>query len=180
MTREVIEAVVARWFNVRRNLIVPNISWGLGLHECDLLIVSKKGWAREVEIKVSRSDLRRDQKKWHQHRDARICELWFAMPREMEECAELVPANAGIVLVNKNESCTISREPQRRTDARALTPAEIQHVAELGCMRIWDLRDKIARLANTIELQKRELGVDRYRWSRRARLEWQLGAYGGA
>ena len=46
------------FFNYRANLIVPNISWGLGLHECDLLVLTSSGYATEIEIKVSKADLK--------------------------------------------------------------------------------------------------------------------------
>jgi hypothetical protein len=62
-----VELAVASYFGIRRHLIVPNVSWGLGLrHECDLLIVRESGFAAEVEIKVSKSDLKKDveKRKW--------------------------------------------------------------------------------------------------------------------
>jgi len=36
-----IENRVAQYFNPRQNIVVPNISWGMNIHECDLLIVRK-------------------------------------------------------------------------------------------------------------------------------------------
>jgi hypothetical protein len=50
------EVELGRYFNYRQNIIVSNVSWGLGIHECDLLIITKSGYATEVEIKVSLSD----------------------------------------------------------------------------------------------------------------------------
>lgn len=41
MTCTQIETLVARKWNFRQNIIVPNVSWGLKIHECDLLIASK-------------------------------------------------------------------------------------------------------------------------------------------
>lgn len=38
-------------FGIRQNLIVPNISLGLGIHECDLLILAKSGYLYERESK---------------------------------------------------------------------------------------------------------------------------------
>jgi len=60
-----IEFAVAKYFNFRKNLIVPNVSWGFNIHECDLLIVRKSGYAIEVEIKISKSDFKADFKKIH-------------------------------------------------------------------------------------------------------------------
>lgn len=57
------EIVLMEYFGVNRNIIVPNVSWGLNLHECDLLIFSKSGYATEVEIKISKQDLLKDKNK---------------------------------------------------------------------------------------------------------------------
>jgi hypothetical protein len=44
-----IEIAVARHFNPRQKLIVPNVSWGLGFHyELDLLVVTQSRYAWEV------------------------------------------------------------------------------------------------------------------------------------
>lgn len=47
-----------RRLDYRRNTVVPNAYWGLGLTwEADLLVISKAGYLTEVEIKVSKADL---------------------------------------------------------------------------------------------------------------------------
>jgi hypothetical protein len=98
MTARDIETRVANYFDYRRNLIVPNASWGVGLHECDLLILSQRNYATEVEIKISRSDLRADLKKSHGHNSVKIKNLWFAVPFELvPDAAELAPLRAGIL-----------------------------------------------------------------------------------
>ena len=54
-----IEIAIAKHFNTRVNLIVPNIYWGLGFdYELDLIIVTQSHYAWEVEIKTSISDLK--------------------------------------------------------------------------------------------------------------------------
>jgi len=62
ITTPEMECALAGWFDYRQNLIVPCVYWGVGYytHECDLLIVSRAGYVTEVEIKISRSDLRAD------------------------------------------------------------------------------------------------------------------------
>ena len=72
ITTPEIEVRVASFFNPRQNIIVPNISWGVNLHECDLLIIRKSGYGIEVEIKVSKSDLIADAKKPHHHHDIKV------------------------------------------------------------------------------------------------------------
>lgn len=49
MTSIELEEATARLFCFVKNIIVPNIHEGLGLHECDLLIVRKTGYALEVD-----------------------------------------------------------------------------------------------------------------------------------
>jgi len=40
-----IEIAVMEYLGTRTNLIVPNVSWGMDLHECDILSLSKAGYA---------------------------------------------------------------------------------------------------------------------------------------
>ena len=98
------EVALANYFNVRQNIIVPNVSWGLGIHECDLLIVRASGYLIEVEIKISKADLIKDSKKEHKHIDKRIKELYFALPDYLENCIEYIPERAGILLVSKGKN----------------------------------------------------------------------------
>jgi hypothetical protein len=143
-----IEIKVASHFNYRQNIIVPNVSWGVGLHECDLLIIRKSGYGIEVEIKVSKSDLKADAKKPHQHTDrmGRLSELYFAIPNYMKDCVEYIPERAGILLISKNDGwlgLSILRDPQINKNRRKFTDAEMLKVAHLGTMRIWNLKRSI-------------------------------------
>lgn len=100
-----IEVAIAKYFGVRKNIIVPNISWGFLTHEADLFIVRKSGYAVEVEIKISRADLINDFKKKHTHNDKqnRISEFYYAMPKDLYlKCKDLIPENAGIITCEVN------------------------------------------------------------------------------
>jgi hypothetical protein len=148
-----IELAVANFFNISQHIIVPNISWGLGIHECDLLIVTKSGYATEVEIKVSRYDLKKDQKKWHGHRSNLIKRLFFAIPVPLIDYKEYIPERAGIILVYGPEDscpyyntqewggpyCKIEKPAQINKMARKLTAEEMIHLGRLASMRIWSL-----------------------------------------
>lgn len=137
---------------------MPNISWGLvGMHECDLFIITKAGIATEVEIKISKSDLLADFKKGHNHADksGRITYLYYAMPETMyEKCKSLIPLEAGILTCHRTDwdSGRIyvkeQRKPVRRKNARKLTTEEQFKVARLGCLRIMPLKEKIVKLQN--------------------------------
>ena len=157
MTALDIELAVAEHIGIRQHLIVPNVSWGLGLaHECDLLYVTKSGYAHEVEIKVSRSDLLRDQKK-RKYRDSfRECHyheclvrsLTFAIPAEMEASIPDIPEYAGVLLVEphprwKRLVCREVRKAVPYRDARKLSDEERFDLARLGTMRIWGLKRKL-------------------------------------
>ena len=82
------EIAVMKHFDIVQNLIVPNISWGIsGLHECDILSLSKAGYATEIEIKISKADLMSDKKKEHGHRHRYIANLYFCVPSFLKQIA---------------------------------------------------------------------------------------------
>ncbi len=137
-----IELALAKWLNWRTHLIVPNVSWGLGLHECDLLCLSKSGFATEIEIKASVSDLKRDGHKRHHHQSQKIKFLYFAMSDTMlgHECE--VPEGAGVIYVRESGVCLVQRRPTPNKLARKLSDAEIQHLGMLGTMRMWKMKAK--------------------------------------
>jgi len=144
LTTHQIEVYVAEFFNIRQHMIVPNISWGLGIHECDLLIVTKAGFANEVEIKVNKYDLKKDQKKWHGHRSNLIRRLFFAIPQTLLEFKDFIPERAGIIEVSKYfPNCRLLRPAKINKNARKLSQDQINHIGRLASMRIWSLRQAL-------------------------------------
>ena len=139
------EIALAAFFNPRVNLIVPNISWGMNIHECDLFILSDSGYLTEVEIKVSKADLITDQLKKHGHKDRRVKRLFFAVPEALLPIDEHIPDRAGIISVNKNLRCRIVRKPKLSKGVK-FSSAERYKIARLGAMRIWPLKKKIVKL----------------------------------
>lgn len=147
------ELAIAEWLGPRSHLIVPNVSWGMLNHEADLLCLSRSGYATEIEIKVSVSDLRRDHKKQHQHNHSLIRYLYFAVPVEMGDCWADVPAGAGIIVVDN--SCPdhvyaswpkIIKPPRANPLARRFTIEQQYQLARLGTLRIWTLKYELACL----------------------------------
>lgn len=140
-----IEIAVALSFGWRSHLIVPRVSWGLSIHECDLLIVNKSGYAYEVEIKVSRSDLLKDMNKSHNHRDRqlRLRRLWFAVPEKLCDCYEYIPDTAGIFVVDRNGHVSEIRPAPIQAQARKLTETEQYKIARLGTLRMWALKQRL-------------------------------------
>jgi len=150
-----IELAVADHFNYRENLIVPNVSWGLGFsHELDVMILKPSGYAWEVEIKIDKSDLKNDLNKIHGHHSNKIRRVYFALPDNLVECAlEILPERFGILNFRtqyfqkhgaKQKLQTI-RVPKENRQARRLTEQEIKHLYELASMRTWTLKRKLAK-----------------------------------
>jgi len=138
------ESAIATHFGIRANLIVPNISWGLGIHECDLLVLTASGYATEVEIKVSRGDLIKDKEKSHGHHSKKLKYLYFAIPDYLEDDIEHIPERAGILIVAWNKDGDYlhvrkKREPKLQFKYK-FTDKERFEVARLGSMRIWGLK----------------------------------------
>lgn len=147
-----IELALSNYYGTRQNLIVPNVSWGLNIHECDMLVIRPSNWAIEIEIKISKSDLKADLKKEHQHKSNLLKELWFAMPDEyVDDWIEFVPKRAGVLGVKKilatNGKITYYstyqyRQAELNRNARKLNDIEIAKVGKLGVMRYWNNRRK--------------------------------------
>jgi len=140
MTLVDMENAIADYFDVRKNIIVPNISWGMFDHECDMLIVRPSGYAVEVEIKRTRSDFLADFKKRHTHNDKRIKALYYAFPEELyEKCKDDVPDGAGILAIYKGKAdfafCHL-KKAAINNESRPMTLEEMFTIAKLGTMRI--------------------------------------------
>ena len=146
-----IEVALSYLFDYRRNIIIPNLSWGIGIHECDIFIIrSSSGYAIECEIKVSKADLVKDAKKNHDHSDNRIKEFYFAIPEYLyESCKDLIPKHAGIItceIYRNKPKATIVRNPIINKNARKLTIEEQFKITKLGCLRVWRLKEKLSNL----------------------------------
>lgn len=157
------EVAVANYFSPRRNLIVPNVSWGMFRHEVDLCVLSPAGYATEVEIKVSRSDLIKDKEKRHGHDEPMIKYLYFAIPVHLEKDIEHIPDRAGVLTVRWNEpfnnrytgkmyggwwSCKKIRGSKVNYN-RKWTTSERDNLLRLGAMRIWGLKEKLQKALST-------------------------------
>lgn len=139
-----IEIAAAEYFGPRANVIVPNVSWGMGIHECDLLVMTKSGCLYEVEIKVTKSDLVRDAEKRHGHSDRRnrIKGLYFAIPDSIIDCQNHIPERAGILVVDTRRRCKAIRFPKIMS-SYSCTDKEQYEFARLGALRIWNLKRNI-------------------------------------
>ena len=157
------EVAIMKACNIRQNLVVPNVSWGLwvdhrnggALHECDILSLSNRGYATEIEIKVSKSDLLKDGHKKHSHEHNLIARLYFAVPEKLKDIAlGCIPERAGLYVVkdvvyNKNYTRRVVSEvksPKRNKQAMAWDDKQRYQLARLGAIRILGLKSKIISL----------------------------------
>ena len=135
---------VARELNYRQNIIVPNVYWGLGLrYEADLVCLRPSGYAIEVEIKTTASDIRADLLKSGQHGSNLFRELWFATSADLAGHPS-IPGRAGIFAVelkNHRHVVKIIRPARRNPLARRWTPEQRVKLLHLGAMRIWGLKE---------------------------------------
>jgi len=142
------EVAIAQLLGYRRNVIVPNVSWGLGLnHECDMLVLSPGKKLTEIEIKVTFSDFKRDFDKRHGHTSKYISRLVYALPSELiDRAMPMIPRECGVISVEHYGHSFAPFRAQWVRQARhskLLQPVPdsvINKLYELGCMRIWDLK----------------------------------------
>ena len=89
LTLEQIETIITGYpdapYYIRRNIVVPNCSWGFLNHEADLLVVSKAGHLTEIEIKRTWADFMADFQKKHKHKDKRLSHFYYAVPLSIGE-----------------------------------------------------------------------------------------------
>ena len=152
-----IELKVAYFFNARRNFIIPNVSFGFRSipYEVDVMVITSSLYAYDVEIKVSASDLKRDQKKrkwqleyknyWRKH--------YFAIPIELTACAEFIPDFAGILTVRHDDNRNLFlvseyRPAQVNKSAKKITEKEYAALGRLCMLRLWDAKTVINNRVN--------------------------------
>lgn len=145
MTTPELEVAIMEGFDLRKNLIVPNIQAGMGLHECDLLMCRVTGYGVEFECKLTKSDLAKDFKKDHAHESELIKETYYVVPKDLvSECMRVLPKRFGIIMVFRNASLDpemkIIREAGYNENARKWTDEERFKLARLGTMRICKLK----------------------------------------
>jgi len=144
-----IELELVNYFNPRSSLIIPNVAWGFNIHECDLIVVSTAGFITEVEIKISKADIKADLKKRHKHFDTRIKRLFFAIPYYLEDCADLIPEDAGILTIGDREgkpwdwkAVVMTRRPKDKSIYKCTTE-DRRTLARLGTLRMWSLKKEL-------------------------------------
>lgn len=152
-------------------VLVDRCSWPR--YECDVMAVTKDLRIIDVEVKISRADLKVDaaKDKWWRHvvygqppihRDwpPRVWKHYFAVPAEIwrPDLVDCLPSPAsGVLLLSEGRngvqvSCFRRSKPCR--DAYRLTPAEALDVARLANLRMWDAYERLDAERRTNARQK--------------------------
>lgn len=139
--------------------VVDNCNW-TG-HECDLLVVASKLRVIDVEIKISRADLKKDRDKdkwfayvgtWPDSKRQRVewprCtwKHYYALPADLwkPELLELCNPRSGVLVVTANGHnpkfwrVDHIKRAQPRKDNKPLEPAAVAGIARLASLRMWD------------------------------------------
>ena len=145
-----IEVAIARHFNPRMNLIIPNVSWGLNFpYELDMIIVTPRHYAKEIEIKVSIPDLKADKRKRWAHTSDKVRQLYFAVPDNLKDKSiSLIPERAGLLTVKIVEDfwvVSLVKAAKINKSARKLNEEEIIKLGNLAAMRIWNLKESLLK-----------------------------------
>ena len=159
LTVKDIQVLLAEYFGIRNNIIVPNVSWGLLDYEADLLVMNKTGYVTEIEIKRSWSDFLADFKKDETaHKSELIYQFWYCVPEVMyKECIEklkevypdssdrpnVISYSDSGVLNFHGKSASYCRGKHRK-----LFLEEQLKLARLGTLRYWNSEFKRLRTAD--------------------------------
>lgn len=166
ITAAEIELALTRYFDAKRNFLIPNVKWGFRQlsYEIDVMVVTGSLYAYDIEIKISPADLKRDREKWkwnfckdqHYFRKS-----YFAIPEGMLKYQDLIPDHAGVLAVSVSAgngwfSVREVRAPKPDMLAKKITEKEYANLGRLCMLRMWALRQRNSELSKTLTEVKRE------------------------
>jgi hypothetical protein len=164
---KIAELVVASMFPIPRHMCVANVAWSLLPYEADLIAVTQAGYMIEVEIKISLSDLKREdaKAKWRSRSFGElVSRFYYAMPGELWDkpaAQAAIRPGAGVIVIREVGNVLrveMVREAER-TSARALTQREQFDLARVGSYRAWSPfqrhRQRQLRAEHALEDKKR-------------------------
>ena len=156
------EIAVATFIDNNQNLIIPNLSYGMFMHECDLFVLTKSSYGYEIEIKTSKADLFKDFEKRHKHKEDKIKYFYYALPTHLLEYEDKLPEHAGIfevywhvwgsysynpTIIHKEWKCGLRKDPISKSNYK-FSEEERLNLYRLSAMRVWTMKKKFQRLLN--------------------------------
>ena len=171
LTVKDIQALLAEYFGIRNNIIVPNVSWGLLDYEADLLIMNKTGYVTEIEIKRSWSDFLADFKKdENAHKSEIIYQFWYCVPDSLykdciDKLKEVYPDSLDRPnVISYSDSGVLNFHGKSasycRGKHRKMFLEEQLKLARLGAMRYWSSEFKRMKNASESESNDVELIIE--------------------
>lgn len=166
MTTPWSERLIARelalnYFQRRNLVVVPNCSWPGS--ECDLLVLTANLRIIDVEIKISRADLRADSKKdkWYYgitgprktlpvQWPRKVWKHYYALPQDIwsDELLLAISPASGILLLAQREGGQVRvnevlRAEKPCRDAEKISAESAIDIARLASLRMWDAYAKL-------------------------------------
>lgn len=171
------KALAHQLLNGRSVLVIPNCQW-TG-HECDLLVIERGLRVIDVEIKISRADLKADihKAKWWNGRPWRrqaitlrgrelrrrewpekVWKHYYALPQEIwrPELLESIPATSGVLLLCAQDSPSspialrVIRRAKPNGKAKQISPQDAVDLARLASLRMWAALSKTGEPSNEL------------------------------
>jgi hypothetical protein len=164
--REIARALHLHVFKARNVIVVPDCLWPGS--ECDLLVVRTDLRLIDVEIKISRQDLKADahKDKWFDMPShwtfgaarpktpraypARIWKHYYAMPRAIwtDELLQFIQPASGILMISDRDTypvMSMKRQARPNKEAKAISPEDVMDIARLSSNRMWAAYDEVDR-----------------------------------
>lgn len=162
MTERSIASYLARVIFERKHLLlVPNCKWPGS--ECDLLAITSNLRVIDIEIKISRADLKADAKKdkWFHQWDwkidgpyndgprrprewpARVWKHYYCLPRAIwkDNLYQHINPVSGLLLIqDRDDGILVKVERRAKPDTKAdrITAEDAIEIARLASLRMWD------------------------------------------
>lgn len=161
-------ALHRNFFNRKHLIVVPNCYW-TG-YETDLLVVHENLRLIDVEIKISRADLKADAKKdkwwhhpisvWGQPKPEPIARQWpprvwrhyYCVPADIwkDDLLDAIPPNSGVVILVEQRNGAVAAQCKRRArpnpDAQPIDVVNAINLGRLASLRMWDAMIELARI----------------------------------
>ena len=159
MTKDVVTAeaiaavVVENHFPPIRYAVCQNVSFALLPYEADIIAVTEAGTVHEIEIKLSKSDLKADAKKQRWSQPHVVDYYWLAVPKALKEDAvkRAKEIGAGVFLVYSDEYYTLCDEIKkpRRWITKDAAPLHHFRTIDKAYVKEWrrGLASRVYRLA---------------------------------
>lgn len=153
-------------FDRRALVMVPNSYWTGD--ECDLLVVRNDLRLVDVEVKISRSDLRRDQDKgkwvdvgkyvgWNKPREPdkprewprKVWKHYYALPADIwrDSLEECIPKASGVIFMrlrgDGRVGAFVHRQAKPCPGYERLTPEQVVDIARTLTVRYWSRFGKV-------------------------------------